>query len=198
MVNKKGFTLIETVMTIGILTIAIGVVGAFVISTYKYINTSFGKTLTITNAKKVINTFSRELREATQADDGAYLLSDIEDFEITFYSDIDTDDDVEKIRYFLEDNKLKKEITNPVESVYGSPDTTKIISSYVRNDTVPLFYFYDRTYKGQATGTPLTTPVSVDDISSIRLIGIKIILDADIRDTNSMTLETKAKLRNLE
>lgn len=196
--NKKGFTLIETVMTIGIATLAIGVIGTFVISSYRYINNSFGRTLAITNAKKVINTFSRELREAIQADDGSYLLSSPEDFEITFYSDIDTDDDVEKIRYFLEDNKLKKETTNPIEAVYGSPDTTKIISSYVQNDTVPLFYFYDRTYKGQATATPLTTPILVDDISLIRLIGIKIILDADTRDASSMTLETKAKLRNLE
>jgi prepilin-type N-terminal cleavage/methylation domain-containing protein len=199
MVNKKGFTLIETVMTIGIATIIIGVVGSFVVYSYRSINSTLGKTLAINNAKKIINTFSRELREAIQADDGSYVIAAAEDFEITFYSDIDTDDDVEKIRYFLEDNKMKKEVTNPVASVYGSPDTVKTISSYIQNTTgTPLFYFYDRDYRGQATGTPLTTPVSVDNISLIRLIGMKVILDADVRNINSMTLETKAKLRNLE
>lgn len=199
MVNKKGFTLIETVMTIGILTIAIGVVGSFVVYSYRYINSTFGKTLAITNAKKVITTFSRELREAMPADDGSYLIASAEDFEVTFYSDIDTDDDMEKIRYFMEDQKMKKEITNPVDSVYGEPDTTKIISSYVRNATnTPLFYFYNRDYRGQATGTPLTTPILSDDLSSIRLIGLKIVIDADVRNLDSVTLETKVKLRNLE
>lgn len=196
---KRGFTLIETIMTIGILTIAIVVVGAFVVYTYRYINTTFGKTLAITNAKKVIATFSRELREAMPADDGSYLIASAEDFEIVFYSDIDTDDDIEKIRYFLEDQKMKKEVTNPVSGVYGEPETAKVISSYVRNPTTtPLFYFYDRTYRGQATGTPLATPVSVDSLSGIRLIGLKVIIDADVRNADSVTLETKAKLRNLE
>lgn len=198
--NKQGFTLIETLMTIGIFAIAIAIIGGFVIYSYRSINLSFGKALVIDNARKVVNSCSHELREARQSDDGAYLLASADDFEIIFYSDIDTDSGVEKIRYFLESGKLKKEITNPTgnPAVYGSPETAETISSYVANDPdEPLFFFYDQNYQGQEDDLPLTTPVSAEDLTSVRLVGTRVIIDADTQNSDILIIETKTRLRNV-
>jgi len=199
--NKKdnGFTLIETLVVLGIFVFALGAVTSFLIYAYKAENFSVTQALAIDSARKGVNTFTKEIREAIQSDSGAYLLEKCEDFEIIFYGDIDKDDNVERVRYFLEDEKIKKGVIDPSgsPSVYTSEEEIKTISTYVRNTTTPLFYFYDSSFSGKEEDLPLTTPVLGDSLDEITMIGIELKVDINpFRAPKILEIKSKIQLRN--
>ena len=197
--KNKGFTLIEILLVLGIFAFAMGAVSLFLINTYKAENFSTSQALAIDSARKGVNNFTREIREARQADSGAYLLEKCDDFEIIFYGDIDKDNCVEKVRYFLEDEKMKKGVIKPSGSpaVYISEEEIKIISSYVRNTSTPLFYFYDSTFSGKDSDLSLTTPVPGDSLDEITMVGIEMIIDVNpLRAPKILEIKSKIQLRN--
>ena len=199
--NKKnnGFTLIETLVVLGIFVFALGAVISFLIYTYRAENFSVTQALAIDSARKGVNTFTKEAREAIQSDSGTYLLEKCEDFEIIFYGDIDKDDNVERVRYFLEDEKMKKGIINPSgnPSVYTGEEEIKTISTYVRNTTTPLFYFYNSSFSGKEEALPLTTPVLGDSLDEITIVGIELKVDINpIRAPKILEIKSKIQLRN--
>jgi len=198
--NQRGFTLIETLVVLGIFILALGAVSSFIIYAYQAKGFSLAQALAIDSARNGVNKLTKELREAIQSDSGTYLLESGEDFEIIFYSDIDKDDQVERVRYFLEEEELKKGVINhsgePID--YSGPEEKKIISKYVKNtSSTPLFYFYDQTYAGKETDLPLATPVPGDILDEITLIGIKIAVDVNPdRAPRVLEIESKVQLRN--
>jgi len=200
-INKKnnGFTLIETLVVLGVFIFALGAVTSFLIYTYKAENYSVTQALAIDSARKGVNNFTKEIREAIQSDSGTYLLEKCEDFEVIFYGDIDSDNDIEKIHYFLEDEKMKKGVINSSGSpaVYTSEEEIKIISNYVKNTTTPLFYFYDSTFSGKEDDLPLTTPVPGDLLNEITMIGIEMKVDVNpLRAPKILEIKSKIQLRN--
>lgn len=98
---KKGFTIIETLVTVAIFTLALGAIVSAIIMTYRSQNYSFQQSLAINEARKGIETMVKELREAKMGDDGSYIIEKAEDYEISFYSDIDKDGDTERVRYSI-------------------------------------------------------------------------------------------------
>jgi len=197
--KNNGFTLIETLVVLGIFVFALGAVTSFLIYTYRAENFSVTQALAIDSARKGINGFTKEIREAIQSDSGTYLLEKCEDYEIIFYGDIDEDDNVERVRYFLENEEMKKGIINPSGSpaVYTSEEEIKTISTYVRNTTTPLFYFYDSTFSGKEEDSPLTTPVSGDSLDEITMVGIEIKVDVNpLRAPRILEIKSKIQLRN--
>jgi len=52
-------------------------------------------------ARRGVKTIIREIREAITAEDGSYVILSARDNEFIFFSDIDKDDDIERVRYFL-------------------------------------------------------------------------------------------------
>jgi len=198
--KQRGFTLIETLVVLGIFILALGAVNGFLIYAYRAKGFSLAQAMAIDSARNGVNKLTKELREAIQSDSGTYLLASGEDFEIIFYSDIDENDQVERVRYFLEDEELKRGVINPSgEPIdYSGPEEIKIISDYVKNtSSTPLFYFHDQTYAGKETDLPLTTPVPGDILDEITLIGIKMTVDVNPdRAPRILEIESKAQLRN--
>ncbi|MFH0906838.1 MAG: hypothetical protein V1829_01135 [bacterium] len=158
------------------------------------------KALVIDSARRGTYNIARELREAIQSDSGTYLLESCDDFELIFYSDIDKDNQVERIRYFLEDEKLKKGVINPAGNPvdYTEEEQIDIISYYLKNnEETPLFYFYDKTYSGKETDLALDSPIPGDLLDEVTLIGIKLKIDVNPeRAPEILDIETKVQLRN--
>jgi len=198
--KQRGFTFIETLVVLGIFIFALTAVNGFMIYAYRAKGFSLAQALAIDSARNGVNKLTKELREAIQSDSGTYLLASGDDFEIIFYSDIDKDDQVKRVRYFLEEEKLKKGMIkpsgNPVD--YSGPEEIKIISDYVKNtSSTPLFYFYDQTHAGKETDLPLATPVPGDILDEITLIGIKMAVDVNPeRAPGVLEIESKVQLRN--
>jgi len=199
-IKQKGLTLIETIVFLAIFVFALTALSGFLIYTYRAQEFSLAQASAISSARQGVSQITKELREAIQSDSGTYLLESCQDFEIVFYSDIDQDDQVEKIRYFLEDEQLKKGIVKPAGQPvdYSGPEEIRIVSRYVKNATSsPLFVYYDQTYAGQETGLPLDTPVAGDLLDEVTLIGVKMEVDVNPeRAPMILDIRAKSQLRN--
>jgi len=97
----KSFTLIETLVTILIFSLIMGAVFASVTRIYKTHTYAWQQSTAIDEASRGIRIMVREIREAMSGDNGSYPIEKTGDKEFIFYSDIDKDGDIERVRYFL-------------------------------------------------------------------------------------------------
>ena len=97
----KGFTLIETIIAVFVFTLIIGVVSVFIIMAYQIHGYSWQQIMAINEARKGIETMVKEIRMARPGEDGSYSIEKAEDKEFIFYSDINGDGSIERVRYFL-------------------------------------------------------------------------------------------------
>lgn len=98
---NAGFTFIETLATIAIFVLAMGAVVGFILVGFRAQSYNFQQATAINEARKGVETMVKEIRAAKTADDGSYLIEKADDNEFIFYSDIDKDGAVERVRYFL-------------------------------------------------------------------------------------------------
>jgi len=151
----------------------------------------------ISEAQEGAELFTKELRESTAADTGAYSIVQAEENSLTFYSDIDADIATERVHYFLDGTNFIRGVLEPSGDplTYSGTETETIISASVVNDSdTPIFTYYDENYP--STTTPLTYPA---DVTSITLA--KIDLEVNVnpeRVPDTFTLETFVQLRNLK
>ncbi len=97
----KGFTLIETLVAIGIFTLIIIAVAGFVVAAYRTYGYTWEQSIAIDEARRGIEIMVKEIREMRTGEDGSYPVEKAEDKEFVFYSDIDQDGKTERVRYFL-------------------------------------------------------------------------------------------------
>jgi prepilin-type N-terminal cleavage/methylation domain-containing protein len=195
--NKKGFTLVEIVVTTAIFSIIIGILTMFIRNIY-YFNNVFSNGLTsYDDARKALQPIASEIRSASPSSLGAYPLEKTAENELIFFADINNDGLKEKIRYLLVGTTLRRGVTtptgNPLQYVSANEVLTTIVDG-VRNGTTPIFVYYNATYSG--TGNSLAQPVSVLDV---RLVKINIIIDADPnRPPEPVSVTTQISIRNLK
>lgn len=149
---------------------------------------------------KVMNVWSMELRTATVAENGAFPILEAGTNTLTFYSDIDDDGVVERVRYFLSGSKMRKGVIDPegapLSYVTSNESVTDQIQGVV-NSATSIFQYFDSSYNGTASSTaPLSQPVNN---SAIRLIKLTIEVDRDVRrPPGPVQVVTQAMLRNLK
>lgn len=97
----KGFSLIETIVTIAIFALALGAVSGFIVMAYRTHGYAWQQSIAVDEARRGVESMIKEIREARSGDDGSYPIEKAEDKEFIFYSDIDDDGKTEKVRYFL-------------------------------------------------------------------------------------------------
>jgi prepilin-type N-terminal cleavage/methylation domain-containing protein len=109
----RGFTLIEILIVMFIIVFLVGVIIFFVISLSNY-RTFF--LFTMGSEKEIdimLTNIAREIRTMNYSSNGAYPIEYASTTSIIFYSDIDNDGLTERIRYYLENNILKRGIIKP-------------------------------------------------------------------------------------
>lgn len=197
--NTKGISLLETTFTIAIFTTAILIVGNFVTRGYQTIKFTQEQNTAIKEAQKGIKTMVKEIREARTGDNGAYALVKADDQEFIFYSDIDQDNDIERVRYFLNGTDFIKGVIEPS----GNPITyieqneaTSTLSQYVQNGGDPIFYYYNGDWPGDIINNPLPTPSRLVDTKLMRVY-LKINITPD-RSPTYFELESSTQIRNLK
>src|SRR3990167_10596150 len=171
---RDGFTLVELLVVIGIITV-VGVSLSTVLTAglkqQFFLN---GHNESVEDARKAMRKMVAEIRETQDSDNGAYSVANGDAYELIFYSDIDTDIGVERVRYISDNSGLKKGVVepsgaNPVVYNLGS-ETITLLSPHVVNseDGIPLFKYYTKDYPTLAT--PLATPVNIDQVSLINFV----------------------------
>lgn len=187
---KSGFTLIEvTVATSVMIFIGLAVAGLQYIMTQNQVEI-FNTSTNIEEANRSLETLARELRTARASEQGSYLLASMSAQEIIFYSDIDYDGKSERVRYFKDGVMFKKGVIEPTGNPVTYPSNTekvKIITEFLRNDTIPVFTYFNGNK--QTTTNP----------SLVRLVQIYVRLNQ--RENNAQSdyvLQTDAHIRTLK
>ena len=120
-----------------------------------------------------LKNFSRYLREARQSDRGDYPIQSVDDFELVFFSNVDSDPAIERVRIYLEDQQLKLGLAEAsgFPPTYPQEDQeSRIIGTGIANTfSQPLFYYYNRDYPADQVNNPLTGEIFPQSVSLIKM-----------------------------
>lgn len=193
--GAQGFTLTESLVLVSITTIVIYTIVSSLAYFYRYNAYSIEQSFAITSARRGTENIVQDLREATYSEEGSYLLEEISANEIQFYSDIDRDNSVERLRYFLDNDSIRLTTTQATGSppIYASDEqTTTVISDNVRNGSlgVDVFSYYD------SSGNELVA--SSSNLADVRFVRLNVVVNVNpARLPRDFTLRSSATLRNL-
>jgi len=190
--SQKGLTLIEALLAIFVFTVGIGGLFGIILNLYRTHDYMFEQSQAIFEARQGIKIMVKEIREAREGDDGSYIIEKADDYEFIFYSDIDRDEDTERVRYFLDGSDLKRGVIEPTGwpiRYHKSEEKISIVTSYVRNQP-PIFHYYD----GQ--GNELDPPARLKET---KMMSVYLVVNVDPnRPPQDFVLESHVQLRNLK
>ncbi|HWH16525.1 MAG TPA: prepilin-type N-terminal cleavage/methylation domain-containing protein [Candidatus Paceibacterota bacterium] len=191
--HTKGFTLIEMIVVVA-LTGSVGV-GLLLMISYFYRSNAYliEATSATESASEGIVVTLESLREATYGEDGSYPLAAAATSSVTFYADLDLDESVERVQFYVANGTLYRSLTEPAgnpPSYSGQTPVVTTIAPYVKNGTsTPAFRYFDRD------GVELTGTV---DIAAVRTVRTRFEVDINpLRAPNVVSFEGAATLRNV-
>jgi len=138
---KKSFTLIETIITIFIFFVLMLAVSEIILILYKTYSYSFQQAMAVSEAKRGIETMVKEIRSAREGENGAYPIEYAGDKEFIFYSDIDHDGRIERVRYFLgeiESTILTKECQSSLKGGSCTVSFSNFLKGTLKSATVKI------------------------------------------------------------
>lgn len=192
--SKRGFTLIETLVFITIFTVIIIAIVSSINYVYRGQRYSFETADATRSARLGIEQAVQDIRETAYSDIGDYPTVEMATSSFTFFSDVDRDSKIERIRYFLDSETLKR---GELESVNDPPEyllvneVVSTVSNHVRNEAlvVPLFTYYDKD--GAEMG-------DLNLITEVAFVLARLVINLEPeRAPNDFELRSSAALRNI-
>lgn len=174
---KRGFTLVEILVTAGIAALILVAIGGFASRLFSQNRTVENWLLGQQEAQAALRRLVAEARSAAAADTGAYAINAAAADQLTFYSDLDGDGTHDRLRYYVQNGTLWRGQLKPTGSPLAYVEANEKLSQpahFITNPAGAIFSYYDANYTG--TSTPLGLPVN---IPSIRLLKINLTIDAD-------------------
>lgn len=117
----------------------------------------------------VVQNMIKEIRTMRQSSVGSYPISQAASSTFIFFSDIDADGVVERFKYFVSGNALKKGILvptgNPLIYNEANEETFDILHN-LKIGTSSVFNYYDANYSGSEA--PLSFPINIPDVKLIK------------------------------
>ena len=197
---RGGFTLIELIVSVGILVMIGSGVIAFEQSVLKNTKILQSELTAQQQVRRTLSTFVADLRSATQSSAGAYAIDTAATSTIIFYANIDSDASIERIRYAFATGTLIRGVLKPTGLVYNvaNESTSTVVSDVANGTSTSIFTFYDTGYDGFTSSStdPLPTPIN---IPAIRMIKMTVMVDPNgARPPNMKTYTTQVSIRNLK
>lgn len=193
----KGITLVETIVSIGILSLVMFGVTLYFTHIWPLQQFAIESTQAQIGASESVTDLVKAIRTMRQSDAGEYPLQSVGESEIIFFSDYDGDGQVERVRFFLDGTNIIVGIIRPVgvPAVYaGSQETTTIFVENVRNGTgsypSTLFHYYSESNQELSIGG--------FSKSQVRMVGVDIYIDINpSASPDPVHFESFASIRNL-
>jgi hypothetical protein len=174
----------------------VSVLGRFVVMGYPISKISYLQARSTENARYQLKRMVKILREVRQSVTGAYPIVEVESHKMVFYADIDTDSEVELVRYELSGTDLIRGVTKPSGEppVYDTANEAEtVLSRYVRNGSDPVFTYYGGDYPAD------TTELATAQIKEIRYVSFRLVIDVDeAHDPPPIEVVSQVHLRNLK
>jgi len=180
--NNSGLTLVELLLSTLLITIIVGLVTLSYFNSTKASETTITVATSVKDARTAMYGITKDIREIREA--LGIELADID--EVTFYSNIDADDEFEKVHYYLENDGGFYNLIRQIND-----GNSKIVVTHLINDQI----FSYVTAFGEDS---LLTPVDISELENIRSIGISLIIDQESTIAGSRTIDlgTSVTLRN--
>lgn len=193
--SNYGFTLIETLVFMSIFVVIVGILVSSLTIFYRSNEYNLEQAVAVNSARKGVELMVRELREVTFSEEGSYPIIDMSTTSISFYSDTDRDDGIERIRYTLMGNEFRRAQTDAtgVPLQYNNLDeATSTVAYDVRNNEqgIPIFDYFN------SEGNQILDMNSIADVAFVR---VNLVVNINpIRLPNEFVLRSSATLRNLK
>lgn len=193
--SQSGFTLMEIIIASGIVMLAIGVITSLALDVTGFGTSLGGRLEQETELGPALRLIVTELRSMQPAENGAYPIAQAEAQTLTFYTDVDNDGTIERVRYYLDGTTLKKGIIEPTATVPVTyPPADEAVADVIRY-LIPGTIF---TYFPEGYPPALTAMASPVNIADIRLITVTGTVDRDTAvEPGPTTLTISATIRNL-
>ncbi len=138
-----------------------------------------------------------DVRSAGPSSNGSYPIESASTSSLVFYSDVDQDGIMEKVRYVFATSTIKRGLIeptgNPLTYVSSSEALTNIIENVIVSTSTNLFDYFDSTFTG--SGAALSFPI---DVSKIKVVKISVYVDTNPGKTPKPTLFSDTiTIRNL-
>jgi len=186
--NKKGFTILELMISIFIFGMVSTIAVNFITTSSKSIRFSDEQGTAVENARNAVNQMVSELKEAKHSEGTDSAIKKMEDQDLIYYADYDNDGKTEQIRYTIDDKDLIKIITEPgTLNDYTGAVSTSTLSKYINNENEPIFYYFDAN---------MATATEAYDVRLIRAY-LKVNVTPTIMP-NDYIIITDVSLRNLK
>jgi prepilin-type N-terminal cleavage/methylation domain-containing protein len=179
--DRKGFTMVELLMVVILMLLVVTMVSSAFLLSANASEDIINLTTNEIDARVAVYRITKDLREAAN-------ISIAKDDELSFNSNVDLDEDIEVVHYYLqlhEDGYY--ELFRQIDG-----GTSDLAATCVVNTDVFAYYTAVDTPEGG-----LSTPVSELERADIRLIDISVAVDQSGTETvRTMKLDTLIYLRN--
>lgn len=189
----RAFTLVETVVVIATTVLISITLASLIVYFYKINAYTLEQATAVGQARRGVEDAMSYLREASYGSDGSYPIKSAATSSIVFYANTNNDPVIEKVTYTLLNETLYRTIAtptgNPLTYTGASIATSTIATTVVNGISTPMFRYFNKT------GTELSIPIDVSEVSSVKTT---IVIDINVnRSPFSFTLSGAATLRNL-
>lgn len=157
--TQKGFTFLEVIIAVFILSMLI--IGLAALVTYYFKNYSFSleENQSVGQAQSALTRMIREIREARMGEDGSWPIIQTDDNTFIFYSDVTNDGRSDKVRYFIDGTTLNKGVIEPTSPPVTYPDANEHIYQITTNIDIsggPVFRYYNGNWPQDTINNPLS------------------------------------------
>ncbi len=194
---NKGFTLIEIIVVMAIMSGIVFVISVFTLDISEF-QIFVGESLEVEQeVHQAFGVMIPEIRSVGPSGNGGYPISVASSSSFSFYSDINNDGLFDQVRYFLDGVILKKGVIKPTGGApYVYNPSTEEVSDKVNSVTSGnIFSYFDKNYDG-VNGSPLSYPI---DVSAIRVVKINLVVDENPNvEPGSQIFTTTVEIRNFK
>lgn len=198
--RESGFTLIEIIVSIGILGLIAGAVIAFesgLLSNTKILQNQLTMQQQV---RRAMSGFVKDVRSARQSASGTYPIEISATNTLVFYANIDSDALIERVRYYIATSSLMRGVIKPTGMTYltANEKTSILVGNVLNGTSTDLFSYYDEGFDGFTASSTAPIPPPIN-IPIVRMIQMSIVANPNgVRTPAKQTYTTQVSIRNLK